>query len=1138
MTLSSVITLANSIIGVSILAMPYCFKQCGIILATIMILLSGMLVKVVCHLLLKSALLARRRNFENLAFHTFGHTGKLMVELGIIGYLAGTAVAFFVVMGDLGPPIVANFAHIENTANLRLVVLTGLGLFIALPLSLIRNIESLQYICTASIGFYLMVVLRVVLQAGPHLVTSEWLSVVNLWRPAGMLQCFPIFSMALSCQTNIFEVYASLPDATPAKMNEVVKGAVNLCTAIYITIGFFGYVAFCYVDFAGDILTAFPLTTLLELIKFGFCMSVAISFPLVLFPCRTSLHSLLFRKTYQGIGSTELVSDYIPPTRFNMITGCLIVVTLIVGILIPDIELVLGLLGSTMGSCICVIFPGMMFLKLTNKDTTERLAARAAVVIGVITLILGTYVNLQDAAGTSVGPPGPEFIKPLPVLNEKSSIKTLDGKPVGERIEKAANDVIKNISSAPDDQDGSESKKVVPSSGEKRQEPAVPEAPAETKTKDLDTAEVSKDKIQKKLVDTEIKVENKIDDIKLKVDHRLEDIKDKVEKELDGKKDLVEDHELIPEEFAEELVLREKKESGINASKNPGKEVTKGSIKEEKLIKELEKQKEESAKILKEQKEILEELKEHKKKDKEDDENGQVQANNFQPNPPAQSNQNVVPQNVQYVPLPNIQQNAQNIPPIPQNNPIQNINQQSAFAPNQGQVVQSLQNNQPNQQPGQLNPQQQAQQPVLQQQLVQQPVVQQQLVQQQQVQPQQVVQQQVVQQQQVQPVVQQQVQQPVVQQQQVQQSDAQQQVQLPVVQQQQVQQPVVQQQLAQQPIAQQQQNVFQQNAQQPFQQQQPLQQQQQLGNQNQQPAQQQPMQNQQFQQQPPIQQQQQYQQQPIQQQPVQQAIPQQQVLQQQPNLQPVQQNQPLQQQPVVGQQQLVQQQQFQPQQQGVNQQQQFVQQQPIQQQAFAGKGNLQQSVGVAQPQPPVNNAPQQPSVNAPQQPVKPVVAQPVIQPDQVAGALAAGVPPPVNKKAAAVAGPAKAISNPVDNQIIQAAVKHGQQAYDKEQYELHKPVEVPNKEQIVPGRDLKADRSKRSAIEIYDFKVGEKDGKPVEEIDLTCLNDPFCDEKFSRNPISDSMVDRDLTKFMKVGKRSLLRVGAEANITEGDSRSL
>ena len=247
--------------------MPFCFKQCGVILATIMLILSGMLVKVACHLLLKSALLARRRTMENLAFHTHGHTGKLLVELGIIGYLAGTAIAFFVVMGDLGPPMVSKLAGIESTANLRMVVLTGLGLFVALPLSLLRDLESLQYICTTSILFYVFVVARVVLQATPHITSGEWMSEVNLWRPAGMLQCFPIFSLALSCQTNIFAVYTALPDATPAKMNDVVKGAVNLCSGIYITIGFFGYVAFCYVDFAGNILTAFPPSLLIDVIR-------------------------------------------------------------------------------------------------------------------------------------------------------------------------------------------------------------------------------------------------------------------------------------------------------------------------------------------------------------------------------------------------------------------------------------------------------------------------------------------------------------------------------------------------------------------------------------------------------------------------------------------------------------------------------------------------------------------------------------------------------------------------------------------------------------------------------------------------------------------------------------------------------
>lgn len=49
---------------------------------------------------------------ENLAFHTHGQSGKLVIELGIIGYLAGTAIAFFVVMGDLGPPMVAKMAGI------------------------------------------------------------------------------------------------------------------------------------------------------------------------------------------------------------------------------------------------------------------------------------------------------------------------------------------------------------------------------------------------------------------------------------------------------------------------------------------------------------------------------------------------------------------------------------------------------------------------------------------------------------------------------------------------------------------------------------------------------------------------------------------------------------------------------------------------------------------------------------------------------------------------------------------------------------------------------------------------------------------------------------------------------------------
>ena len=99
----TVMTLANSIIGVGVLAMPFCFKQvsvfgpeeeyefslacifhefksclclwhfvlqCGIILSILMLLLSSFLSRLACHFLLKAAIMARRRNFEFLGKFT------------------------------------------------------------------------------------------------------------------------------------------------------------------------------------------------------------------------------------------------------------------------------------------------------------------------------------------------------------------------------------------------------------------------------------------------------------------------------------------------------------------------------------------------------------------------------------------------------------------------------------------------------------------------------------------------------------------------------------------------------------------------------------------------------------------------------------------------------------------------------------------------------------------------------------------------------------------------------------------------------------------------------------------------------------------------------------------------------------
>lgn len=85
-----------------------------------------------------------------------------------------------------------------------------------------------------------------------NIFSNDCVEKINFWRPAGMLQCLPIFALGLFCQTQLFEIYETMPNATLEKMNQVVRGALNICTILYISVGLFGYIGFCTQSFSGD----------------------------------------------------------------------------------------------------------------------------------------------------------------------------------------------------------------------------------------------------------------------------------------------------------------------------------------------------------------------------------------------------------------------------------------------------------------------------------------------------------------------------------------------------------------------------------------------------------------------------------------------------------------------------------------------------------------------------------------------------------------------------------------------------------------------------------------------------------------------------------------------------------------------
>lgn len=79
----------------------------------------------------------------------------------MIGFLLGTCIAFFVVMGDLAPEIVSEITGARSGSTMRTSILMALALFCVLPLGLLRNVDSLNGVSKATIGFYCCLVLKV-----------------------------------------------------------------------------------------------------------------------------------------------------------------------------------------------------------------------------------------------------------------------------------------------------------------------------------------------------------------------------------------------------------------------------------------------------------------------------------------------------------------------------------------------------------------------------------------------------------------------------------------------------------------------------------------------------------------------------------------------------------------------------------------------------------------------------------------------------------------------------------------------------------------------------------------------------------------------------------------------------------------
>lgn len=392
-------------IGVGALSLPYTARLSGLAGALLMLFLMAVVNTYTLHILSDLSVITGCTSMETLAEHYFGRRMRYMVQGCMLVFCFGCLVAYMLAVGDILAPLANAVFHVRHPHG-PAFYMTVFTLAIMLPLSMVRNPDSLRFasvVAVVAVGF-LATALAVRSAERAEEVRAFSFSGHYFTSFQGYSLAFPIIVFSFSCQAQFFSIQEG---CGADSMKFVIETSMSIIFVVYGTIMCFAYVS-CLENTSENVLTNFPFIRPVDgsfdfymaFTHLAYAITLILGFPLNVFPCRHTVE-MLFQAADVENGADP--RQPVPRLVSMVISFCIVMAALLLAVVTPGIDVILGLLGASAASLLSFIVPASCRVAQNIRDRGSGGLFDSKQILPVLTIILGvgvavwsSYVYLRD----------------------------------------------------------------------------------------------------------------------------------------------------------------------------------------------------------------------------------------------------------------------------------------------------------------------------------------------------------------------------------------------------------------------------------------------------------------------------------------------------------------------------------------------------------------------------------------------------------------------------------------------------------------------------------------------------------------------------------------------------------------------